>query len=62
MKLFDRQTGEVIAEIVTNHSMSIDEALDLMRYSVDEEGQIRDDDSGVMLNAWYDDLDMDFND
>lgn len=60
MKLFDKTTGETIAEIVTNHSMSVDEALDLMRYIVTDEGQIRDTDTGELLNAWYDDLDMEF--
>lgn len=60
MKLIDRETGAVIADIITNHSMSIDDALQLMRYSVTEDGQIRDDDSGELLNAWYDDLDMEY--
>ena len=39
MKLFDKTTGETIADIVTNHSMSVDEALDLMRYTVNDDGQ-----------------------
>ncbi len=58
MKLYDTKTGEVIADIITNHGMTIDEALDLMHYSLDCEGQIVDDDSGDLLNAWYDDLDF----
>ena len=60
MKLFDKTTGETIADIVTNHSMSVDEALDLMRYTVTDEGQIQDTDTGELLNAWYDDLEMEF--
>ena len=62
MKLYDRETGAVIADIMTNHSMSIDEALELMRYSVRDEGQIYDDDNGAYLDAWYDSLEMDYSD
>lgn len=59
MKLFDKNTGVVIAEIITNHGMTIDEALILMHFSIDE-GQIFDDDNGVYLDAWYDDLEMSY--
>ena len=58
MKLYDKSTGVVIAEIIANFSMTIDEALSLMRFSIDDEGQIFDDDNGVYLDAWYDDLEM----
>lgn len=56
MKLYDKNTGVVIADIITNHGMTIDEALSLMRFSIGDEGQIFDDDNGVYLDAWYDDL------
>ena len=58
MKLIDKKTNEVIADIVTNHSMSIDECLSLMNYTVNEDGQIYDVDNAVELSAWYDDLEM----
>ena len=58
MKLFDKNTGVVIAEIIANHSMTIDDALTLMHFSIDDEGQIFDDDNGVYLDAWYDDLEL----
>lgn len=61
MKLFDRETNETIATIITNHSMSIDDALNLMHCTVDEEGQIVDE-NGEPLNAWFDNLEMDWND
>ena len=61
MKLFDRETNETIATIMTNNSMSIDDALNLMRYTVDEEGQIVTED-GELLNAWYDNIAMHFDD
>lgn len=64
MKLYDKDTGVVIADITTNHSMSIDDALDLMGYTVGDwdvdGGQIHDED-GKELNAWYDNLDMDWS-
>lgn len=61
MKLIDKNTGAVIADIMTNHSMSIDDCLNLMGYSVDDNGQVYDSDSGKELNAWYDDLEMNYN-
>lgn len=61
MKLYDKSTGAVIADIMANHSMSIDDCLDLMKYSVDDSGQVYDSDSGEKFNAWYDDLVMDYN-
>lgn len=35
MKLIDTVSGEVIADITTNHSMSIDDILSLMKYTID---------------------------
>ena len=61
MKLFDRETNETIATIMTNNSMSIDDALNLRHYTVDDEGQIVTEDSNL-LNAWYDNLEIDFDD
>lgn len=61
MKLFDRETNETIATIITTHSMSIVDALNLKHYTVDDEGQIVTED-GELLNAWYDNLEMDFDD
>lgn len=61
MKLFDRETNETIAAIITNHSMSIDDALNLMHYTVDEEGQIVTED-GELLNAWFENLEMNWED
>jgi hypothetical protein len=59
MKVYDRETKEIIATIITNRSMSIDDVLNLKRYALDEEGQIVDAD-GELLNAWYDNLEMDW--
>ena len=61
MKLYDRVTKEIIATIITNHSMRIDDVLNLKRYALDEEGQIVDAE-GELLNAWYDNLEMDWED
>ena len=40
--------------------MYTEEVLSLMRYSVTDDGQIRDDDNGELLNAWFDDLVFDY--
>lgn len=58
MKLVDMYTGVVVADIISNHSMSIDEILLLMRISIDVEGQLFDDDTDSYLDAWYDDLEI----
>ena len=57
MKLIDTKTNEIVADIITNHSMCIDEILSLMDITVDPEGQLVDSD-GSRINAWYDDLEM----
>ena len=59
MKVYDRETKEIIATIITNRNMSIDDVLNIKRYALDEEGQIVDAD-GELLNAWYDNLEMDW--
>lgn len=58
MKLIDTDTREVIAEVMTDGNITIDEVLDRMRYSVLDDGQIFDDDNNAKLNAWYDNLDL----
>lgn len=58
MILKDKTTGAVVAEITANHSMSVDEVLQLMNFSVTDEGQLYDVDNKNALNAWYDDLEM----
>lgn len=50
MKHIDTDTRECIAEIMTD-GISVDEALDLMRFEVSDDGQIYDVDNGVKLNA-----------
>lgn len=57
MKLIDTKTNEIVANIITNRSMCIDEILNLMDISVNDEGQLVDD-NGYEINAWYDDLEM----
>lgn len=60
MKVYDKNTGVIIDNIITNHPMYTEEVLSLMRYSVTDDGQIRDDDNGELLNAWFDDLVFDY--
>ena len=57
MKLIDTKTNEIVADIITNHSMCIDEILNLMDITVNDDGQLVDD-NGSEINAFYDDLEM----
>lgn len=57
MKLIDTKTNEIVADIITNHSMCIDEILNLMDITVNDEGQLLDE-NGSEINAWYYDLEM----
>ena len=56
--LLDTKTHCVVASVLTNHSMSIDEILSLTGQGVNDEGQIYDTETGELRNAWYDDLIM----
>lgn len=62
MKLYDKNTGHVIATIMTDRSMSIDDCLGLMRYGVSEDGRIYDTDTREEFCAWFDFLEMDYAD
>lgn len=59
MHIISRYDKTKIAHIITNHSMTLDEAIDLMAYEiVDKE---YDDDPDCIINGvecWYDDLDI----
>lgn len=57
MKLIDTKTNEIVADIITNHSMCTDEILSLMDITVNDEGQLVHE-NGSEINAWYDDLEM----
>lgn len=57
MLLLDTKTNEIVADIITNHSLCIDEILSLMDITIDFEGQLVDS-NGARINAWYDDLEM----
>lgn len=57
MKLIDTATGKTVAEITTNHSMTIDEILSLMRFDVDNEnGELFDRDNNRLMGVFYEDL------
>lgn len=59
MKIISNKTGETIANILANHSMTLDEALDLVGAEPLEAENSCDPDyilNGVEL--WYDDLDL----
>jgi hypothetical protein len=58
MKIISKSTGETIAKIITNHSMTLDEAIELI-------GEIHPDqmDESVLIGGewyYYEDLDLDW--
>lgn len=58
MKIINKVTGEVVAEIITNHGMTLDEAISLVGSFIDQEYS---DDPNVEINGteyWSDDLDI----
>lgn len=59
MKLYDKETGEIVGTIITNRNMTIEEALELVKCEIDEEGQIMNY-KKELLNAWYENLEMNY--
>lgn len=56
--IYNKNTNEIIAEITTNHSMSLDEAINLAGEFIPMENI---DDPNVLISGkeyWYDDLDL----
>ena len=55
MKIIEKSTGEIIGSIVTNHSMTLDEAMSLISYP-----WVSDDNgSGYLVDdVYYDDSDL----
>lgn len=58
MKIINKATGETVATIITNHSMTLDEAIELV-------GEIDPDqmDESVLIGGewyYYEDLDLDW--
>lgn len=59
MKVINTATGETVAEITTNHSMSIDNVIELMDWKIDGEGFLYDE-NGIECIAHYYDLKMEY--
>lgn len=58
MKIINKNTQEVIAEITTNHSMSLDEALDLVAEPLEKENPWDPDYQINGQEIWYDDCEI----
>lgn len=62
MLLISKSENKIIAKIITNHSMSLDDAIDLMADEIYEhEPGVWTDDPDYRINGidcWYDDLDL----
>ena len=57
MELIDKNTGKTVLEIMTNHSRTVDEILNFYGITLDEEGQLIDE-NGAEMGAWYEDLEI----
>ena len=55
MKVINTATGEIIAEITANHSMSIDDVITLMHWTIDVFGNLYDERGWI---GYYDDIDL----
>ena len=65
MKIIFRETGETVATVLTNHSMCLDEARNLVGEIVNDVNDERYNDVGdnVIIDGkryYYDDLDMEW--
>lgn len=63
MKIICKSTNETVAEILTNHSMSLDDAINLVGEVINDENDNRYsyDGDNVIIGAdryWWDDLDI----
>lgn len=54
MKVINTATGETVAEITTNHSMSIDNVIELMDWKIDGEGFLYDENGSECIAHYYD--------
>lgn len=63
MKIICKPTNETVVSILTNHSMSLDEAINLVGESINDESDDRYsyDGDNIIINGeryWWDDLDI----
>lgn len=65
MKIINTITNETVAEILTNHSMTLDEAINLVGEIINDADDERfsEDGDNVIINGkryWWEDLDMEY--
>lgn len=65
MKIINTITNEPVAEILTNHSMTLDEAINLVGEIINDADDERfsEDGDNVIINGkryWWEDLDMEY--
>ena len=65
MKIINTITNETVAEILTNHSMTLDEAINLVGEIINDSDDERfsEDGDNVIINGkryWWEDLDMEY--
>lgn len=65
MKIINTVTNETVVEILTNHSMTLDEAINLVGEIINDADDERfsDDGDNVIIDGkryWWEDLDMEY--
>lgn len=65
MKIINTITNETVAEILTNHSMTLDEAINLVGEIINDADDERfsEDGDNVIIDGkryWWEDLDMEY--
>lgn len=65
MKIINTVTNETVSEILTNHSMTLDEAINLVGEIINDADDERfsDDGDNVIIDGkryWWEDLDMEY--
>lgn len=65
MKIINTVTNETVAEILTNHSMTLDEAINLVGEIINDADDERfsEDGDNVIIDGrryWWEDLDMEY--
>ena len=65
MKIINTITNEIVAEILTNHSMTLDEAINLVGEIINDADDERfsEDGDNVIIDGkryWWEDLDIEY--
>ena len=58
VEVINQTTGRILASIMTNHSMSVDDVINLMGWTVGETGEVLVESTGKPVGADYEELEL----